>query len=154
MSAKFLLPHRFKTLGAWLLPLGLLGWVAAQIGFLNSLFLWLAASDNTTSEAFALAQRIFLVITFFSFLAGILFLIFSAEKIEDELVSKIRLETFQLAAIVQLAYFIGCFAYFFVAKSEPKGDIGLAIFFLLGLCIFWLFFIARFNIAMRKFSLK
>ncbi len=82
---------------------------------------------------------------FFSFLAGMYFLSFSKEKVEDEMISKIRLSSFQFAALCQLLFFIFSFAYMAISKKEPVGDGELLLFFLCAIFLFWILFILRFN---------
>ena len=98
---KFLLPHRFKKMGLLLLPLGSFLWVAGQLGVFNSLL-------NALGFRYPGFQLI-LITGFFSFLAGIYFLIFSREKTEDEFIQHIRLESFHFAALFQLIFFVVLF---------------------------------------------
>lgn len=156
MSLKYLLPHSFKKIGAFMFPLGFIGWVAGQMGFFTNFLFFITGDDKTgyskNSNPIAfyhLPNIIFLVLTFFSFIIGLYFISFSKEKKEDEFISKIRLESFQLSALIQLVFFILAFLIMFVFRIEPSGDTGWAIFILSSVFLFWLFYISRFNYVLH-----
>ncbi len=90
MKTKYLLPNHYKRLGAIMMPVGLLIWCLTQIGFFNNLLVvhWTIVAV--------------LIISFFSFLTGMYFLVFVKEKQEDEYITNLRLQSFQLAAFIQL----------------------------------------------------
>ena len=92
-----------------------------------------------------MANTIIAIVSFFSFLAGMYFLSFSKEKVEDEMISKLRLSSFQFAALCQLLFFIFTFAYMAMSRKEPNGDGALALFFLSAVFLFWILFILHFN---------
>lgn len=145
---QFLLPHQFKKAGTIMAPLGFSLWFCMQMRITNRFFTYLNMEDvknNLGHSSFATANTIIAIISFFSFLAGMYFLSFSKEKVEDEMISKIRLSSFQFAALCQLLFFIFSFAYMAISKKEPDGDGGLSLFFLCGVCLFWILFILRFN---------
>jgi hypothetical protein len=125
----FLLPAKFKKIGAVIAPSGLVTWIVLQQRLI----------DPTPH----LVNVILLVICFFSFLGGLYFISFSREKIEDEMVQRTRLDSFQFAAIIQMAVMISGFLVMLFV-SEP-GKEGMILFFAGAIFLFWLSFIARFN---------
>ncbi len=143
---KFLLPHHFKFKGAVLFPAGIAVWICGQSGYFNHLLKQLQLKEA--------GLPFLLTISFFSFLFGLYFLVFSKEKKEDEFISKIRLESFQVAAITQLVFFIASFLYMLIFKKEPGGDAGLMLFLLAALFLFWLVYVIRFNFVIRKMTVK
>ncbi|MFN9494260.1 MAG: hypothetical protein ACK57D_14515 [Sphingobacteriales bacterium] len=139
---KFLLPHRFKRIGAIMAPVGLLGWLLMQMGWIKKMLVLLFdLSDDQllTRNLNTLAAAV----SFFSFLAGIYMVSFSREKIEDEMVQRTRLESFQFAAVMQLLAVILGFAFMAVYKEPREG--GMMLFFISLVGLFWLSFIGRFN---------
>jgi hypothetical protein len=125
----FLLPAKFEKIGAVIAPSGLVTWIVLQQRLI----------DPTPH----LVNVILLVICFFSFLGGLYFISFSREKIEDEMVQRTRLDSFQFAAIIQMAVMISGFLVMLFV-SEP-GKEGMILFFAGAIFLFWLSFIARFN---------
>jgi len=75
--------------------------------------------------------------------AGIYFVTFSKEKIEDEMVQRTRLDSFQFAAIIQILFII--VGFFLMMILEEPGQGGLMLFFISMIFLFWLSFICRFN---------
>ena len=139
---KFLLPHRFKRLGAVLAPLGLMGWIAMQTGWVKKILVFLF--DLSADQLLARNLNILMAaVSFFSFLAGIYMLAFSKERIEDEMVQRTRLESFQFAAVMQLLAVILGFAIMAIYKEPREG--GMMLFFISLVGMFWLSFIGRFN---------
>ena len=113
MKTKFLLPYVFKRWGAFMAPLGLTGWAIAQLHGLDSLIRFVIPPKGTIDTPWNLAANQFwfivgfMIVMFCSFLAGMLFLVFSQEKVEDEYTRKVRLESYQFAALSQFAiYFL------------------------------------------------
>lgn len=141
----FLLPNRFKKTGAIIAPIGLLLWLCMQKGIITRVlsFVFGESSEAQTSPPFHIANVIIAIISFFSFLGGIYFITFSKEKIEDEMVQRTRLDSFQFAALVQIIIIIIGFLVMLLFK-EPRED-GLMLFFLSVISLFWLCFIGRFN---------
>ncbi len=139
---KFLLPHRFKRLGAVLAPLGLMGWIAMQTGWVKKIlvFLFELSADQLLARNLNILMA---AVSFFSFLAGIYMLAFSKERIEDEMVQRTRLESFQFAAVMQLLAVILGFAIMAIYKEPREG--GMMLFFISLVGLFWLSFIGRFN---------
>jgi hypothetical protein len=139
---KFLLPHRFKRLGAVLAPLGLMGWIAMQTGWVKKILVFLF--DLSADQLLARNLNILMAaVSFFSFLAGIYMLAFSKERIEDEMVQRTRLESFQFAAVMQLLAVILGFVIMAIYKEPREG--GMMLFFISLVGMFWLSFIGRFN---------
>lgn len=138
---KFLLPHRFKKTGLLLLPLGMVLWIGGQLGLFNPLL----NSMQLRWPGF----QIILITGFFSFLAGVYFLMFAKEKTEDEFILKIRLESFQFAALFQLLFLIVLFTSMAVFSLDP-GDESVFILLLAGLILlYWLAYIIRFNYVLH-----
>lgn len=139
---KFLLPHRFKRLGAVLAPLGLMGWLAMQLGLVKKTLVFLFGL--LTDPVMIRNVNIFVAaVSFFSFLAGIYMLAFSKERIEDEMVQRTRLESFQFAAVMQLLAVILGFIVMALYQEPEEG--GMMLFFISLIGLFWLSFIGRFN---------
>ncbi len=132
----FLLPHRFKMAGIIMAPLGFGLWLCMQLHITNWFYAFINLKEITTvtdgigRSSYATINTVIAIISFFSFLAGMYFLSFSKEKVEDEMISKLRLSSFQFAALCQLLFFIFAFAYMAISKKEPDGDGGLSLFFL------------------------
>lgn len=141
----FLLPNCFKKTGAIIAPIGLLLWLCMQKGIITRVlsFVFGESPEAQTSPPFHIANVIIAIISFFSFLGGIYFITFSKEKIEDEMVQRTRLDSFQFAALVQIIIIIIGFLVMLLFK-EP-GEDGLMLFFLSVISLFWLCFIGRFN---------
>ena len=137
MPVRILLPHRFKTIGTFIAPLGLAGWIVGQLGVFDPLL-------NSINLKYPGIQ-IILIISFFSFLLGLYFISFGKEKREDEYISQKRLESFQLAALFQLVFFIGSFLFMLISKTEPSGESQMMLFLVLAILLFWIFYIMRFN---------
>jgi hypothetical protein len=135
---KFLLPHRFKTIGAVIAPIGIVVWLAWQLGYISVL---------RGNEMRSLRMGI-LFTCFFSFLFGLYFVAFSKEKTEDEMVQRIRLESFMFASWVQIVLVIAFFI-LFLALGEPLRDGGLLLTFVGLVTLFWLSFIVRFNYVLH-----
>jgi hypothetical protein len=139
---KFLLPHRFKRIGAIMAPVGLLGWLLMQMGWIKKMLVLLfdlSADQLLTRNLNTLAAAV----SFLSFIAGIYKVYFYRGKIEDEMVQRTRLESFQFAAVMQLLAVILGFAFMAVYKEPREG--GMMLFFISLVGLFWLSFIGRFN---------
>lgn len=137
---ELLLPNRFKGYGLFMAPFGFVIWLAMQLGF-TKIFMLLFLSEG--SPAIRTINIIVAIISFFSFLSGMYFLAFSKEKVEDEMIQKTRLDSFQFAALVQIIGIIIDFLSMLIFKEPGEG--GLMLFFIILLFIFWLSFICRFN---------
>lgn len=133
-----LLPHKFKKAGALMAPLGFLFWSLMQLGYVTKLCHMLGISSiHTINVAVAFTS-------FVSFLFGMYALSFSKEKVEDELTNKIRLESLQFGALVQIIFLIAGLLIIGFMKNPPN-DGGLEIFLVAGIFLFWLAYIIRFN---------
>jgi hypothetical protein len=139
---KFLLPHRFKIIGAIIAPAGFFLWLAMQFGYISKILVNTLGEPTTTSSHQVINVMV-AIISFFSFLSGIYFVTFSKEKIEDEMVQRTRLESFQFAAIIQIIFMIAGFLLMLFA-GDP-GESGMMLFFIVLVFLFWLTFIGRFN---------
>lgn len=147
---KFLLPHRFKRIGAIICPLGLLLWLFMQTGLLNQILITLFGEFETSTSLYGpywLVNVIVAIAGFLSFLAGFYFISFSREKVEDERVQRIRLESFQFAALIQIAFFIIGLVLMGIIE-DIANDSFLMYFLLLIIFLFWISFIIRFNYIM------
>jgi hypothetical protein len=138
----FLLPHRFKRMGVVMAAFGLLGWLLMQMGWIKTIMLFLFGSYADPS-LFRNVNIFVAAVSFFSFLVGIYMVSFSKEKIEDEMVQRTRLESFQFAAVMQLLAVILGFVIMAVYKEPREG--GMMLFFIALVGLFWLSFIGRFN---------
>lgn len=127
---KMLLPYHFKKAGATILPLGLILWILMQKKIIYSAdmpFIHITAA----------------VIGAFLFLIGLICISFSREKIEDEMIKAIRLESFQIAGMIQLILLFAGLIYILIA-GDP-GESVMMLFLLQLICSFWLIYILRFN---------
>ena len=142
---KYLLPHRFKRIGAIIAPLGFALWICMQLGFVTQVFIFLFGESSRTqsSNPYHIANVLIAILSFFSFLAGIYFVTFSKEKVEDEMVQRTRLDSFQFAALAQIIFII--FSFLFMLLFKEPGEGGLMLFFIITIFLFWLCFIGRFN---------
>jgi len=141
----FLLPHRFKKLGAVIAPIGLVLWFSMQWGVVPRIlsFVFGESTGGQNSSPYYLAHVIVTIISFFSFLGGVYFVTFSKEKIEDEMVQRTRLDSFQFAALVQIVFII--IGFLAMVLFKDPGMEGLMLFFIGVIFLFWLCFIGRFN---------
>ena len=142
---KYLLPHRFKKIGAIIAPIGFALWIFMQFGFVTKAltFFFGEGSATQSDSPYHIVNVCVAVLSFFSFLAGIYFVTFSKEKVEDEMVHRTRLDSFQFAALAQIIFIIICFLFMLLFKEPGEG--GLMLFFITTIFLFWLCFICRFN---------
>ena len=124
-----------------LIPFGLIIWCLTQLGYFN----WII--KNQINNANQLYSGV-LIISFFSFLIGLYFLVFVKEKKEDEFIASIRLISFQRATFIQFVYFFLAFLFMLLIKKEPSGDKGLEMFLIISILSFWLFYVLHFNISL------
>lgn len=133
-----LLPHCFKKVGIYVAPIGLFLWLSMQLGWISEIFRTLGIVEGKLINIFVASFGLFF------FLFGIYAISFSKEKIEDELVRKIRVESFRVAALVQII-FITCGIIFIGFLKNPPKDAGMLLFFIAAVLLFWLTYIIRFN---------
>lgn len=137
-----LLPHRFKKIGLIIAPTGLLLWSIMQIGLISEFSEFIGISNpkilNVSSA----------ILGFYSFLFGIYALSFSKEKIEDEMIKNIRLQSFQFAAFIQIVFLIIGLTWIGFMKNPPE-ESGLVLFFILEIFIFWIVYMIRFNYVLH-----
>jgi hypothetical protein len=138
---RFLLPTRFKKLGLLFLPMGMFLWIGGQLGVFNSML-------NTLHFRQPGFQMI-LITGFFTFLAGIYFLMFSKEKTEDEFIMRIRLESFHFAALFQLIFFVLLFSGMAIFSIEPGSESAFILILSGVILLFWLAYIIRFNYTLH-----
>jgi hypothetical membrane protein len=152
MQRSFLLPYRFKPFGAVMMLAGLVIWIWGQLKLSqDSMAKYLIGIEAENAH---LLKVTILVISFFSCLIGMFFLVFSKEKEEDEYVADLRLKSFQLAAFVQMTFFLIAFLYMFLFKKEPSGDAGLELFLIASIFLFWFSYISCFQFALIKNKLQ
>lgn len=148
---RFLLPHSYKNIGAIIAPLGFIIWFCMQRGIITKLLIESFGEENNATDIplYHIINVIVAVISFFSFLAGLYFVTFSKEKIEDEMVQRTRLDSFQFAALTQMFFIIIGFILMALFNIFDDDDASLALFFLFLLLTFWLSFIGRFNYVLH-----
>jgi hypothetical protein len=144
---QLLLPHSYKKKGLIMVPLGFTGWILMQKGVFRKLMTSL--SDSIAPGTVNYINAGIAIVCFFGFLAGIYFLSFSREKIEDEFIQKTRLECFQFAAITQLLLII--IGFIIMAITESPKENGMMLFFIALIGCFWLTFIASFHYKLSQF---
>ncbi len=133
-----LLPHHFKRVGLIIAPTGFFLWIAMQIGWITKISQFIGLSNpKPLNMAFA-------ILGFLSFLFGTYALSFSKEKIEDEMIKNVRLESIQFAALLQIVFLIIGLVWMGFMKNPPNAD-GLMLFFIVAIFIFWITYIIRFN---------
>ncbi len=142
-----LLPHRYKKRGLIIAPTGFFLWIAMQIGWISELSTLMGLSNSTPLNIS------FAILGFFSFLFGTYAMAFSKEKIEDEMIKTVRLESFQFAALLQIVFLIVGLIWIGFMKNPPK-DAGLMLFFIITIFIFWFTYITRFNYIIHRGILK
>ncbi|WP_160070010.1 hypothetical protein [Sphingobacterium bovisgrunnientis] len=139
---KILLPNRFKKKGFIMAPIGLIGWLLIQLSDLPLSIRYLLIDAELPMMVrpiiFTIAS-----ISLISFLLGVLFICFSEEKYEDERIKKIRVESFQIAALSQLFFIFLMFLSIIILGSPNEGL--LMLLFIISLLIFWIVFIFRFS---------
>ncbi len=131
---RMLLPNIFKRFGLVMMPLGFLLWLSMQFGYIKNLLSLVFKEGSVAIHHINIAIA---VLSFFSFLIGIYFLVFSKEKIEDEMIQKIRLDSFQFAALTQMASIM--LGFLFMLIFEEPYDSGLMLFFIAILFLFCFF---------------
>lgn len=140
----YLLPHRCKKMGAIMAPIGLLLWLCMQMGIVTRVLVFVFGNaEGQNSYSYHIVNVTIAILSFFSFLSGIYFVTFSKEKIEDEMVQRIRLDSFHFAALIQIIVIILGFLAMLIFRDP--GESGLLLFFIGILFLFWLSFIGRFN---------
>lgn len=130
MKSRFLFPARFKRVGLWMAPFGFIVWTIIQQGIV----------DIKLQEV----KTIFLATSFFSFLIGMVLLVLSKEKIEDEYTQRVRLESYQFAALFQF-FVLLCLTMLVVFFENRFGRIvfeQIPVFLIL---LFWFVYFIRFN---------
>ena len=142
---KYLLPHHFKKIGAIIAPIGFTLWLCMQFGYVTKLLIFIfgESSINQNNSYYHTVNVSVAILSFFCFLAGIYFVTFSKEEVEDEMVQRTRLDSFQFAALAQIIFIITSFLFMFLFKEPGEG--GLMLFFITTIFLFWLCFIGRFN---------
>ncbi|MCF8716461.1 hypothetical protein JM658_16665 [Joostella atrarenae] len=132
------MPHRFKKIGLIITPMGLFLWIAMQIGWVTEICQFIGLSKPKLLNMFCA------ILGFFSFFFGSYILAFSKERIEDEMIKNIRLESFQFAALLQMIFLIVGLIWIGFMGKPPK-DAGMMLFFIITIFIFWIIYITRFN---------
>ena len=145
---KMFLPHQFKRTGAIIAPLGFTLWILMQRGVVTTTLINVFGSPDTSAakSIFYYVNVATAVIGFLLFLSGMYFLSFSREKVEDEMIQKVRLDSFQFAAFVQMVFTCCGFLAIMLFGSPSEGL--LMLFFISALFLFWILYIARFNIML------
>lgn len=135
-----------------MMPAGLIIWIWGQLKLSQeSITNFLIGIELENAHLIKVA---ILAISFFSGLTGMFFLVFSKEKEEDEYIAEIRLKSFQLAAFVQLSFFLLSFLYMFLFKKELSGDAGLELFLIGSIFLFWFSYLCCFQFAITTNKLQ
>ena len=130
MKLRFLFPAKFKRAGVLMAPLGFVVWVLIQ--------------KNIIQIEEQGIKTIILATAFFSFLIGLIFLVLSREKTEDEYTQKVRLESYQFAAMFQFFILLSLtiLVIFFENQFGRIVFEQIPVFLIL---FFWLVYFIRFN---------
>ena len=151
MKLNYLLPHRFKRIGMFvLIPFIFLGWYVVNYDVEPEIFDWRVPAilvDEIIGENFVFGMtenNVLNEIIGVVLIIGFLMVAFSKEKQEDELIAKIRLESLVWATYVNYAVLL------------------FSMLFIFGLSFLWvmifnmftilLFFIIRFNCQVKKLN--
>lgn len=140
--------HRFKRIGLLISPVSFVCWCAMQRGYLLAALqkLWTYNSIQT-EKLLHYIQVSVAVVSVFGFLGGLYFIAFSREKVEDEMVQRIRLDSFQFAALCQMILILLSFACLAIL-SDPGAE-GMLLLFVSLVFLFWIIYILRFNYIMH-----
>lgn len=133
-----LLPHRFKKIGFFITLIGFFLWISMQIGWISEISGKIGLADATPLNI------IIAVLGLLSFLFGIYAIAFSKEKIEDEMIKNVRLESFRTAALIQIILITIGLISVGIMDNPPK-DAGMLLFFIMILLVFWVTYIIRFS---------
>jgi len=142
---KMLLPHQFKTIGAIIAPLGFAMWTLGQLGYVSMV---LASFGVSFLSAESRTLRVsFFVTSLLSLLFGTFFVAFAKEKVEDEMVQRVRLESFMFAALLQIVVVLSFFVSAVVLGEPPRSLMEL---FAIGVfLLFWVSYVVRFNYTLH-----
>jgi len=75
------------------------------------------------------------------------FIAFSKERFEDEMIKRIRLESFMFAAYVQMALVFTFFSWSLLVGDLKQG--GFQLFLIFTILLFWVSYILRFNYTLH-----
>ncbi len=161
MITRFHLPHRFKKIGLSLFIIGFIGWLWGQSDGSARVIKSLVAPSGELVTYHPLTQNQyelntgFLLSTFFGCILGLALLILSKERNEDEYSQKLKLESYQFAAIFQFILILVLLVVRVLTGSDIMEtlivELGLSFIFL-----FWVVYLIRFNLLMflNKRALK
>lgn len=155
MKSRFLLPYRFKRMGAFMAPLGFIGWLWAQLDGMVPFVKWLIPPKGEIFTHHGVTENqfwpmvAFMIVCFTSFLIGMAFLVFAKEKYEDEYTQRVRLESFQFSAIAQFIILFVLIITALVAElADKNSNLGITVFEVLPILLillFWIIYFTRFN---------
>jgi ABC-type Fe3+-siderophore transport system permease subunit len=145
-----LLPHRFKRTGIVMAVSGFAFWLLMQKGAITQFLTFLLGVGELQNGVppYHFVNVGVATISFFCFLGGVYCTAFSKEKIEDEMVQKIRVDSFQMAALMQLLLTICGFLLWIVTGNGNEGE-SIILVLTASLLAFWFFFIARFHYVLH-----
>ncbi len=107
MKSKYLLPHFFKKIG-WAIAIPFLVLGIYYINFQGTFAALNGPDWLKSSLGFSLED-----ITGVALISGLLLVSFSREKTEDEYINKIRLESFQIAILINYVLLVACIILFY-----------------------------------------
>ncbi len=125
-----------------MIPLSFAFWLLMQKGMITLLLTLLFGEVNYFD--YRMVNIVVASISFFGFLLGVYCLAFSREKIEDEMVQKIRMDSFQFAALIQLPLII-CGFFSLLIPGNTKEQEVIILVLAAALIVFWFGFITRFH---------
>ncbi len=142
MKSRFLFPRKFKITGIVLFVIGL-AFFFIQQQFDIKIFVWHNLWSPTNGSALSPPDELFdNEIQLSLVLIGLIFIAFSKEKIEDEQIVQLRLESLQWAVYIN-------YAVFFVLIFTMYG-LGFFAYTLYNIFTLLLFFIIRFRWAIHR----
>ncbi len=103
MKSKYLLPHVYKKIG-WIISIP-----ALIIGIFHLHF----AERLDAYRGFPWLEPVMNTVTGVILIVGLLLIAFSREKTEDEYINKIRLESFQVAVLINYILLIICMLFLY-----------------------------------------
>ena len=141
MKTGYLFPRRFKSIGFIAFVSGLTLWIMVQRDLLDPLF------SNFSNPHFI--KVITLTLSFIGFLFGYYTSMFSREKIEDEYIQSLRLNSFQFGVLLQVLFLVATFLFIaIIPGAEPGNAEAFILIFITALVIQWLSTVLHFNIRL------
>ena len=125
-----ILPHKFKIVGFFLFIIGFI--LSGINSFMEG---WHSVDKNFTGDLKTFSERTEHIFNIM-FVVGTIVYMISKEKIEDEYINKLRLESFQLSSLIFL--FIALIAFIFPTQTKFSVDEFILVFVPIYLVTFYI----------------